>query len=137
MCAIRFIRFRFIINVFFKNEIFVGALVNNFVSFMGMMGSVFLIPVFAQSFLGYSATESGYLFIPMAFMIMFASPIGGSFVGKVAPKWIIFISSLVAAVGPLPPGAGRGGRGAGEDPPHAPRNREGGKSGRLGIRCGH
>ncbi len=84
---------------FFKNEIFVGALVNNFVSFMGMMGSVFLIPVFAQSFLGYSATESGYLFIPMAFMIMFASPIGGSFVGKVAPKWIIFISSLVAAVG--------------------------------------
>lgn len=84
---------------FFKNEIFVGALVNNFVSFMGMMGSVFLIPVFAQSFLGYSATESGYLFIPMAFMIVFASPIGGSFIGKVAPKWIIFISSLIAAIG--------------------------------------
>ncbi|MEI6479126.1 MAG: MDR family MFS transporter [bacterium] len=84
---------------FFKNEMFVGALVNNFVSFMGMMGSVFLIPVFAQSFLGYNATESGYLFMPMAFMMVFASPIGGSFTGKVAPQYIIFISSLIAAFG--------------------------------------
>ena len=84
---------------FFKNEIFVGALVNNFVSFMWMMGSVFLIPVFAQSFLGYNATESGYLFIPMAFMMVFASPIGGSFVGKIAPKYVIFVSSLIAALG--------------------------------------
>ncbi len=51
---------------FFRNSIFVNALTNNFVVFMGLMGGIFLIPVFAQTFLGYNATESGYLFVPMA-----------------------------------------------------------------------
>jgi DHA2 family multidrug resistance protein len=84
---------------FFKNSVFVNALVNNFIVFMGMMGSVFLIPVFAQNFLGYSATESGYLFMPMALGIMIGSPLGGSLIGRVNPKYVIFASTLVAAVG--------------------------------------
>ena len=49
---------------------------------MGMMGSVFLIPIFAQTFLGYDATKAGYLFIPMAAALMLAAPIGGSLIGQ-------------------------------------------------------
>src|ERR1700690_567811 len=46
---------------FFKIPAFVNTLLNNFIVFMGMMGGIFLIPVFAQTFLVYNATQSGYL----------------------------------------------------------------------------
>jgi DHA2 family multidrug resistance protein len=84
---------------FFKIPTFVNALLNNFVVFMGMMGGVFLIPVFAQTFLGYSATESGYLFIPMAAAMMLASPLGGMLTGKVQTRYVIFASTIVASIG--------------------------------------
>ncbi|MDD4332512.1 MAG: DHA2 family efflux MFS transporter permease subunit [Patescibacteria group bacterium] len=84
---------------FFKNSIFVNTMVNNFVVFMGLMGSVFLIPIFASTFLGLDATQTGYLFIPMAMMMMLSSPLGGRFTGRVQPRYIIFISTLVAAIG--------------------------------------
>ena len=66
---------------------------------MGMMGGMFLIPVFASTFLGLSATETGLLFIPMACMMMISSPIGGHFAGKVEPRYIIAASTMVAAIG--------------------------------------
>jgi len=84
---------------FFKNGLFVGTLINNFIVFMGMMGGVFLIPVFAQTFLGYSATQSGILFIPMAFFMMLAAQIGGRLIGKVKFHHMIFISTLIASIG--------------------------------------
>lgn len=84
---------------FFKIPAFVNALLNNFVVFMGMMGGVFLIPVFAQTFLGYNAAESGYLFMPMAVAMMLASPLGGYLTGKVQSRYVIFVSTLVAAIG--------------------------------------
>ena len=84
---------------FFKIPAFVNALINNFVVFMGMMGGVFLLPIFAQTFLGFTATQSGYLFIPMAVAMMLASPLGGSFTGKIQARYIIFASTLVASIG--------------------------------------
>lgn len=84
---------------FFKIGVFVNTLLNNFIVFMGMMGGVFLIPIFAQIFLGYDATQTGYLFIPMAFMIVIAAPLGGSLTGKVQPRYVIAASTLVAAIG--------------------------------------
>jgi EmrB/QacA subfamily drug resistance transporter len=84
---------------FFKISAFTNTLINNFIVFMGMMGGVFLIPIFAQTFLGDSATQSGYLFIPMAAAMMLAAPIGGSLVGKVKPKYVIAASTLVAGIG--------------------------------------
>ena len=84
---------------FFKIPAFVNTLLNNFIVFMGMMGGLFLIPVFAQTFLGYTATQSGYLFMPMAFMMMIASPLGGALTGKVQTRYVIFASTIVAAIG--------------------------------------
>ncbi len=84
---------------FFKIPAFVNALVNNFVVFMGMMGGVFLIPVFAQTFLGFNATEAGYLFIPMAVAMMMGAPLGGMLTGKVQSRYVIFASTIVAALG--------------------------------------
>lgn len=84
---------------FFKSPIFNGALVNNFIVFMGMMGSLFLIPIFAQTFLGYDATQSGMLFIPMAFCMVIAAAIGGKYLADVSTRAVIFWSTFGAAVG--------------------------------------
>jgi EmrB/QacA subfamily drug resistance transporter len=84
---------------FFRIGAFVGALTNNFTVFMGMMGGVFLIPVFVQTFLGYDATQTGFLFMPMAAGMMIAAPLGSRLVGKVNPGIVITISTLIAAVG--------------------------------------
>lgn len=84
---------------FFKIPAFVHTLINNFIIFMGMMGGVFLIPVFAQTYMGYTATQSGYLFIPMAFALLAAAPIGGQLTGKIQPRYVIAASTFVAAVG--------------------------------------
>ena len=84
---------------FFKNGIFMKTLGNNFVVFMGMMGSIFLVPIFAQTFLGYTATKSGYLFIPMAVGMMLASPLGGMLSGKVEPRYVIGVSTAVSSIG--------------------------------------
>lgn len=84
---------------FFRNRLFVNVLGNNFVVFMSMMGAIFLVPVFAQTYLGYDATQTGYLFIPMAFMMLLAAPIGANLTGKVKPNRVIMASTAVAALG--------------------------------------
>jgi DHA2 family multidrug resistance protein len=84
---------------FFKNKIFVNALVNNFVVFMGMMGSIFLIPVFVQTFMGYDASQTGYLFMPMVACMMIAAAVGGSLNGKVKSRDVIFVSTFIAGIG--------------------------------------
>lgn len=84
---------------FFKIGVFVNTLVNNFIIFMGMMGGLFLIPVFAQTYMGYDATQAGMLFIPMAAALMAAAPIGGILTGRVQPRYVIAASTFVAAIG--------------------------------------
>lgn len=84
---------------FFRIGAFVNTLSNNFIVFMGLMGSVFLIPIFAQTFLGYTSTETGYLFMPMAFALMLASPIGGALTGRVKASVVISISTAIAGLG--------------------------------------
>jgi EmrB/QacA subfamily drug resistance transporter len=84
---------------FFQISAFNGALINNFVVFMGMMGGVFLIPVFAQTFMGLDATATGFLFMPMAFCMMLAAPLGSALMGRVQPKYVIAASTFVAAAG--------------------------------------
>ncbi len=84
---------------FFKLPVFTNVLINNFIVFMAMMGSFFLIPVFASTFLGYDATQTGYLFIPMAIAIMVAAPLGGSLTGKVSARTVIMGSTFVSAIG--------------------------------------
>lgn len=83
---------------FFNNSMFNIALTNNFLIFLCLMGNIFLIPLFAQTFLGYTATQSGLLFIPMGLAIPFAAALG-SRLTTLDARWIIFISTAGAAIG--------------------------------------
>lgn len=81
---------------FFKISAFVNTLLNNFIIFMGMMWSIFLVPIFAQTFLWYDATQTWYLFMPLAFAMMMWAPLGWRLTWKVEPRFVIALSTLVA-----------------------------------------
>jgi len=83
---------------FFKNRTFNGALINNFIVFLGMMGSVFAIPIFTQTFMGYTATQSGFLFIPMGLCIPLAAIVlGRTLLAKYPPRSVIFWGTIGGA----------------------------------------
>ncbi len=84
---------------FFKISAYTTTLLNNFIVFMALIGSIFLIPIFAETFLGYDATQTGYLFIPLAISLMAAAPIGGRLIGKVKPSYVIFLSTFFCGIG--------------------------------------
>ncbi|VAW31897.1 hypothetical protein MNBD_CPR01-240 [hydrothermal vent metagenome] len=89
-----------IINLdFFKITPFVFTLINTSVVFMAMMGSVLLIPIFSEIFLGYSATQTGFLFVPMAVSLMIAATLGGRLVGKIESRYVIFVGTIIATLG--------------------------------------
>lgn len=56
----------------------------NFVLGFGLFGSVFIIPVFCQSFLHFSAMQTGLLLVPGSLMTAFAMP----FIGKMMQKQV-------------------------------------------------
>lgn len=84
---------------FFKIPAFSAAIITSFISFMGMIGALFLLPLFAQSFLGYSVTKSGYLFIPMAVCLMIAAQSGARLARRFQPRYVtaagMFFSALM------------------------------------------
>ena len=83
---------------FFKNPTFAAANITSFISFMGMLGGIFLLPIFAQTYLGYSVTQSGYLFIPMAMGIMMGVQIGNRLLFKIPMRIFVSIGMFWSAV---------------------------------------
>ncbi len=65
----------------------------------GMMGVFFLLPVFLQAVLGYSAIKTGLVMTPLAAVVIIASPTSGTLSDRIGPKWLMFSGMLVAAVG--------------------------------------
>jgi EmrB/QacA subfamily drug resistance transporter len=83
---------------FFKIPTFSAAIATSFISFMGMIGGIFLIPIFVQNILGYNVTKSGYLFIPMAFCLMAAAPIGAKLSARIQPRFLIAFGMAISAL---------------------------------------
>jgi EmrB/QacA subfamily drug resistance transporter len=83
---------------FFKNKTMVSALLVSFISFGGMMGAMFLLPMFAQIFLGYNATETGLLFLPMSLSMFVAAPIGAKLSQKIHVRYCVSIGMFLLAV---------------------------------------
>ncbi len=80
----------------FKNPVFTNVLIVSFVSFGGMMGAMFLLPVFAQTYLGFDATQTGLLFVPMALTMLISAPLGGR-LSKVVPLPILVAVGMALA----------------------------------------
>jgi DHA2 family multidrug resistance protein len=84
---------------FFKNKNFVSTLLVSFISFGGMMGAMFLLPVFVQTYMGYNATDTGFLFLPMALTLMIAAPIGAKISQKIHIRYCVSLGMFLTALG--------------------------------------
>lgn len=68
-----------------NNNLRVGTILSFILGF-GLYGSTFIIPLYTQSTLGWTATQSGMLMIPAALMTAFMMPIIGQLLQKGIPK---------------------------------------------------
>ncbi|MGA9118647.1 MAG: DHA2 family efflux MFS transporter permease subunit [Bacteroidota bacterium] len=59
-----------------------------FIFGMGMFGSTFLLPLYLQNALGYTAFQAGSLFLPIGLIMSVSGPIAGRLSDKVNPKFL-------------------------------------------------
>ncbi len=83
----------------FKDSTFASATLVAFVMFGMLMGSMFLLPVFAQESLHYTATLSGVVLMPRTLAMMAVSPIVGRLYNTVQPAIIVGFGVLLFAIG--------------------------------------
>ncbi len=81
----------------FKNYNFVLLNVLGIMRSIALFGTVFLMPLYFQNLLGYSATMTGILMIPQAIMVTMGMPLAGKLVDRVGPKMPLIFGILLTA----------------------------------------
>jgi len=80
-----------------KDSTFTSATVLGGVLGMGLNASLFLVPVFLQSLLGYPAVDSGLAVMPRSLAMVFLMPIGGLLYNRLGPRMLVG-SGLVVSI---------------------------------------
>ncbi len=83
----------------FKNPTIASVLTVSFISFGGLMGAMFLLPIFTQRVLGYDAMQSGLILIPMAISLPIFAPLGAWLAQKFHPRYTVSAGMIIAAIG--------------------------------------
>ncbi|MGE5183072.1 MAG: DHA2 family efflux MFS transporter permease subunit, partial [Acidobacteriota bacterium] len=83
----------------FKEATFSSATFVAFVMFGMLMGSMFLLPVFCQESLHYTATMSGIVLMPRTLAMMAMSPLVGRMYNRVQPAFIVAFGIILFSVG--------------------------------------
>lgn len=74
---------------------------NSFLSMvfsLGMFGSLFLLPMFLQNIMGYSAYDAGLAIMSRGLAMAFAMPLAGKLFNKLGPKLLVGIGFILAIV---------------------------------------
>lgn len=101
---ILFLYFEFTVKVplinlrLFVNRSFALSNLVLFIFGIGMFGSTFLIPLYLQDNLGYTALQAGMFFMPVGLIQGIASPLAGKLMQRVNPKIFIISGILLMAV---------------------------------------
>jgi DHA2 family multidrug resistance protein len=82
----------------FRNVSFTTGNALMFIAFFNLMGSIVLLPLYAQMLLGYTATLAGWVLSPGGVATLFCMPVVGKLIGKHNPKYILFCGILLCAV---------------------------------------
>jgi MFS transporter, DHA2 family, multidrug resistance protein len=64
---------------------------------LGMFGSTFLLPIYLQNSLGYTALQAGSVFLPMGILQGIIAPISGRISDKISPKIPLLIGVVLFA----------------------------------------
>lgn len=86
----------------FKNRVFTTSVVITMIISMGMFGSIYFLPLFAQGVMRTSATASGLLLTPMMLSLVASSVISGQLVSRFGRyKWLANVGMGITVVGSL------------------------------------
>jgi DHA2 family multidrug resistance protein len=69
-----------------------------FIFGMGMFGSTFLLPLYLQNGLGYTAFQAGSLFLPLGFLQGTMGPLAGYLSDRVNPKYLALYGVIVLSL---------------------------------------
>jgi DHA2 family multidrug resistance protein len=69
------------------------------VVFAMLMGSMFLLPVFTQEMMRFTATESGIVLLPRTIAMMIASPVVGQLYNRIRPSLLVGFGLVATALG--------------------------------------
>ncbi|GCE15259.1 MDR family MFS transporter [Tengunoibacter tsumagoiensis] len=82
----------------FKNRVFTISALNIMITFMGMIGSMAFLPLYAQGVLRISATNSGFLLMPMMISAMISSIISGQVASRTGHYKLLAIIGMTIIV---------------------------------------
>ena len=73
----------------FRDPTFTGANLTMLLVSLAMFGIFFFNSLFLQNVLGYSATQTGAVFLPMTVLIIVVAPWAGRYSDKVGSRWLV------------------------------------------------
>ena len=85
----------------FRNGTFASATLIGSIMFANLMANMFLLPVFMQEMLGFTALKSGLALMPRALVMMVATPIVGRIYNRVSPRLLVALGLICVAMGSL------------------------------------
>jgi len=83
----------------FKDPVFLSGTLIGSLMFALLMATMFLLPLFMQQLLGFTATDAGLALMPRVFVMMVATPIIGRIYNAVSPRLVIGAGILFIAWG--------------------------------------
>lgn len=83
----------------FKDPVFASGTMLGALVFAVLMASMFLLPVFMQELLGFTATQSGFALMPRTLVMMLMMPVVGRLYGKVPARVLVGIGIVFAGFG--------------------------------------
>ncbi|MFB0921010.1 MAG: MFS transporter [Oscillospiraceae bacterium] len=84
---------------FFKNRVFAASNAAAIFIYMSEFIMIFLTPFYLETLRGYTAMQSGLLYLPMPLATMFVAPISGSASDRVDSRYISSVGALILACG--------------------------------------
>ncbi len=81
----------------FKNRNFSVACLLGAVRSIALFSSVFLMPLFLQNLLGYTAFKTGLILMPSAIAVAIAMPLAGNLTDRIGPKVPYVIGGIITA----------------------------------------
>jgi DHA2 family multidrug resistance protein len=83
----------------FRDPVFLSGTVIGGLMFAMLMANMFLLPIFMQELLGFTATQSGIALMPRVLVMMVAVPLVGRIYNKLSPRLVIAVGVLLVAFG--------------------------------------
>jgi DHA2 family multidrug resistance protein len=83
----------------FKDPVFLSGTLIGALMFALLMCTMFLLPLFMQQLLGFTATDAGFAMMPRVFVMMITTPIVGRVYNTVSPRVMIAIGIVFIAMG--------------------------------------